>query len=105
MKVFLQYDYTELLSELLSDIFDPLQSKIAYGKQIQVVRELDAKKIYKAIVDYYLLDTDMQEMFKDNPEYIEDYDKDKNNLQVMFVDDIIKEMKEFIKGKEVEVNI
>ena len=105
MQVFLQYDYTELLSELLSDVFDPLQPKIAYGKQIQIVRELDTKKIYKAIVDYYLLDVDMQEMFKDNPEYIEDYNKDKSNLQVMFVDDIIKEMKEFIKGKEVEVNI
>lgn len=105
MKVFLQYDYTELLNELLSDIFDPLQPKIAYGKQIQVVRELETKKIYKAIVDYYLLDIDMQEMFKNNPEYIEDYNKDKNNLQVMLVDDVIKEMKEFIKGKEVEVNI
>ena len=105
MKVLLQYDYAELLAELLSDIFDPLQPKIAYGKYIQVVREKDVSGTYKAIVDYYLLDKDLQEYLRDNVEWIDDYNNNKDKLKIMLVDDIVKEMKEFIEGKEIEVNI
>ena len=68
MKFFLQYDYSEILKELLFDVFDMLQPKIAYGKYIQVVRKKDTTGTYKAIIDYYLLDEDIQEDLKDNPE-------------------------------------
>lgn len=101
----IQYDYSSLLQELIADILDPMQPKIAYGKRLQVVREKESKNIYKAIVDYYLLDEDMQEMIEDEPTFADDYRKDKNNLKIMLVDDIIKEMKEMLKGKEIEVNI
>ncbi len=105
MKALIQYDYTALLQELLADILDPLQKKIAYGKNIQVLREKETKGIYNAIVDYYLLDEDMQEMIKDEPQFKDDYYKDKPNLKTMLVDDIVKEMKEMLKGKEIEVNL
>ena len=105
MKFFLQYDYSEILKELLFDVFDMLQPKIAYGKYIQVVRKKDTTGTYKAIIDYYLLDEDIQEDLKDNPEGFELYQQDKDSLQTMLVDDVIKEMQEFIKGKEIDINI
>ena len=105
MKFFLQYDYSELLKELLFDVFDMLQPKIAYGKYIQVVRKRDTTGTYKAIIDYYLLDEDIQEDLKDNPEGFELYQQDKDSWQTMLVDDVIKEMQEFIKGKEIDINI
>lgn len=105
MKFFLQYDYSEILKELLFDVFDMLQPKIAYGKYIQVVRKKDTTGTYKAIIDYYLLDEDIQEDLKDNPEDFELYQQDKDSLQTMLVDDVIKEMQEFIKGKEIDINI
>lgn len=105
MKFFLQYDYSELLKELLFDVFDVLQPKIAYGKHIQVVRKKDTTGTYKAIIDYYLLDEDVQEDLKNNPEGFELYQQDKDSLQIMLVDDVIKEMQEFIKGKEIDINI
>jgi len=101
----IQYDYSSLLQELIADILDPMQPKIAYGKSLQVVREKDTKGIYKAIVDYYPLDEDMQEMIKDEPQFKDDYYKDKPNLKTMLIDDIVKEMKEMLQGKEVEVNL
>ena len=101
----IQYDYSSLLQELIADILDPMQPKIAYGKRLQVVREKDIKGIYKAIVDYYPLDGDMQEMIKDEPQFKDDYYKDKPNLKTMLIDDIVKEMKEMLKGKDVEVNL
>ena len=105
MKFFLQYDYSDLLKELLFDVFDMLQPKIAYGKYIQVVRKKDTTGTYKAIIDYYLLDEDIQKDLKDNPEGFELYQQDKDSLQIMLVDDVIKEMQEFIKGKEIDINI
>ena len=104
MKALIQYDYTMLLQELLADILDPLQKNIAYGKYIQVLREKDTKGIYKAIVDYYPLDEDMQELIKDEPQFADDYYKDKPNLKTMFIDDIVKEMKEMLKGKEIDIS-
>jgi hypothetical protein len=101
----IQYDYSSLLQELIADILDPMQPKIAYGKKLQVVREKDTKGIYKAIVDYYLLDEDMQEMIKDEPQFKDDYYKDKPNLKTMLIDDIINEMKEMLQGKEIDVNL
>lgn len=101
----IQYDYSSLLQELIADILDPMQPKIAYGKRLQVVREKDTKGIYKAIVDYYPLDENMQEMIKDEPQFKDDYYKDKPNLKTMLIDDIVKEMKEMLQGKEVEVNL
>ena len=104
MKALIQYDYTMLLQELLADILDPLQKNIAYGKYIQVLREKDTKGIYNAIVDYYLLDEDMQEMIKDEPQFKDDYYKDKPNLKTMLIDDIINEMKEMLQGKEIDIS-
>ena len=105
MKALIQYDYTALLQELLADILDPMQPKIAYGKKIQVLREKETKGIYNAIVDYYLLDADMQDLIKDEPQFADDYYNDKDRLKIMLVDDIIKEMKEMLQGKEIEVNL
>ena len=105
MKALILYDYTMLLQELLADILDPLQKKIAYGKNIQVLREKDTTGIYKAIVDYYLLDEDMQEMIREESTFADDYNRDKPNLKIMLVDDIIKEMKEMLQGKERDVNL
>ena len=104
MKALIQYDYTMLLQELLADILDPLQKNIAYGKYIQVLREKDTKGIYKAIVDYYPLDKDMQEMIREEPTFAYDYNRDKPNLKIMLVDDIIKEMKEMLQGKEIDIS-
>lgn len=101
----IQYDYSSFLQELIADILDPMQPKIAYGKRLQVVREKDTKGIYKAIVDYYPLDEDMQEMIREESTFADDYNRDKPNLKIMLVDDIIKEMKEMLQGKEVEVNL
>lgn len=104
MKALIQYDYSSLLQELITDILDPMQPKIAYGKKIQVLREKETKGIYNAIVDYYLLDEDMQELIKDEPQFADDYYKDKPNLKVMLVDDIINEMKEMLQGKEIDIS-
>ena len=104
MKALIQYDYTTILQELLADILDPLQKNIAYGKYIQVLREKDTKGIYKAIVDYYPLDEDMQELIKDEPQFADDYYNYKDRLKVMLVDDIIKEMQDFIRGKEINIS-
>jgi hypothetical protein len=102
----IQYDYSELLKELVGDILDPLQKNIAYGKKIQVLRNKDTTKgIYNAIIDYYLLDEDMQELIQDEPQFADDYYKDKPNLSIMLVDDIVKEMKEMQQGKEINVNL
>lgn len=105
MKALIQYDYTMLLQELLADILDPMQPKIAYGKKIQVLREKETKGIYNAIVDYYLLDEDIKDSIGDDEELYQSYLEDKDKLKVMLVDDIIKEMQEFIKGKEIDVNL
>ena len=105
MKALIQYDYTALLQELLADILDPLQKNIAYGKNIQVLREKETKGIYNAIVDYYLLDEDIKDSIGDDEELYQSYLNDKDKLKVMLVDDVIKEMQEFIKGKETEVNL
>ena len=105
MKALIQYDYTALLQELLADILDPMQPEIAYGKKVQVLREKETKGIYNAIVDYYLLDADMQDLIKDEPQFADDYYNDKDRLKIMLVDDIIKEMKEMLQGKEIEVNL
>ena len=101
----IQYDYSSFLQELIADVLDPMQPKIAYGKRLQVVREKDTKGIYKAIVDYYPLDEDMQEMIREESTFADDDNRDKPNLKIMLVDDIIKEMKEMLQGKEVEVNL
>ena len=50
MKALIQYDYTMLLQELLADILDPLQKNIAYGKNIQVLREKDTKLCWLMIL-------------------------------------------------------
>ena len=105
MKALIQYDYSSLLQELLADILDPMQPKIAYGKNIQVLREKETKGIYNAIVDYYLLDEDIKDSIGDDEELYQSYLEDKDKLKVMLVDDIIKEMQEFIKGKEIDVNL
>ena len=47
----------------------------------------------------------MKEMIKDEPQFKDDYYKDKPNLSIMLVDDIVKEMKEMLKGKEIDVNL
>jgi hypothetical protein len=101
----IQYDYSSLLQELIADILDPMQPKIAYGKRLQVVREKDTKGIYKAIVDYYPLDEDMQEIIREEPTFADDYNRDKPNLKAMLIDDIVKEMKEMLQGKEIDVNL
>ena len=105
MKALIQYDYTALLQELLADILDPLQKNIAYGKNIQVLREKDTKGIYKAIVDYYLLNEDIKDSIGDDEELYQSYLNDKDKLKIMLVDDVIKEMQDFIKGKEIDVNL
>ena len=104
-KALIQYDYIMLLQELLADILDPLQKNIAYGKNIQVLREKETKGIYNAIVDYYLLDEDIKDSIGDDEELYNAYLQDKDSLKVMLVDDIVKEMKEMLKGKEIEVNL
>ena len=104
MKALIQYDYTTILQELLADILDPLQKNIAYGKNIQVLREKDTKGIYNAIVDYYLLDEDIKDSIGDDEELYQSYLNDKGNLKIMLVDDIIKEMQDFIKGKEIDIS-
>ena len=105
MKALIQYDYTALLQELLADILDPLQKNIAYGKNIQVLREKETKGIYNAIVDYYLLDEDIKDSIGDDEELYQSYLNDKDKLKIMLVDDVIKEMQDFIKGKEIDVNL
>ena len=97
-QILITYDYKELLKELLEDILDPFQKNIAYGKYIQVLREKDTKGIYKAIVDYYLLDEDIKDSIDDEVIY-KRYLEDKENLKIMLVDDIVEEMQEMIKGK------
>ena len=96
-QILVTYDYKELLKELLEDILDPFQKNIAYGKYIQVLREKDTKRIYKAIVDYYLLDEDIKDSIDDEVIY-KRYLEDKENLKVMLVDDVVEEMHEMIKG-------
>lgn len=96
-QILVTYDYKELLKELLEDILDPFQKNIAYGKYIQVLREKDTKRIYKAIVDYYLLDEDIKDSIDDEVIY-KRYLEDKENLKVMLVDDVVEEMQEMIKG-------
>lgn len=97
-QILITYDYKELLKELLEDILDPFQKNIAYGKYIQVLREKDTKGIYKAIVDYYLLDEDIKDSIDDEVIY-KRYLEDKENLKIMLVDDRVEEMQEMIKGK------
>lgn len=101
-QILVTYDYKELLKELLEDILDPFQKNIAYGKYIQVLREKDTKGIYKAIVDYYLLDEDIKDSIDDELIY-KRYLEDKENLKVMLVDDIVEEMQEMIKGKYLDI--
>ena len=101
-QILVTYDYKELLKELLGDVLDPFQKNIAYGKYIQVLREKDTKGIYKAIVDYYLLDEDIKDSIDDELIY-KRYLEDKENLKVMLVDDIVEEMQEMIKGKYLDI--
>lgn len=105
MKALIQYDYSSLLQELLADILDPMQPKIAYGKKIQVLREKETKGIYNAIVDYYLLDKDIKDSIGDDEELYQSYLEDKDKLKTMLIDDIINEMKEMLQGKEIDVNL
>ena len=88
----IQYDYSSLLQELIADILNPMQPKIAYGKKIQVLREKETKGIYNAIIDYYLLDEDIKDSIGDDEELYQSYLEDKDKLKVMLVDDVIKEM-------------
>ena len=46
-----------------------------------------------------------QQIIKDEPQFKDDYYKDKPNLKTMLIDDIINEMKEMLQGKEIEVNL
>ena len=101
-QILVTYDYKEFLKELLEDILDPFQKNIAYGKYIQVLREKDTKGIYKAIVDYYLLDEDIKDSIDDEVIY-KRYLEDKENLKVMLVDDVVEEMQEMIKGKYLDI--
>jgi len=100
----IQYDYSSLLQELIADILNPMQPKIAYGKKIQVLREKETKGIYNAIIDYYLLDEDIKDSIGDDEELYQSYLEDKDKLKVMLVDDVIKEMKEMLKGKEINIS-
>ena len=101
-QILVTYDYKELLKELLGDILDPFQKNIAYGKYIQVLREKDTKGIYKAMVDYYLLDEDIKYSIDDELIY-KRYLEDKENLKIMLVDDIVEEMQEMMKGKYIDI--
>ena len=69
-----------------------------------MLREKDTKGIYNAIVDYYLLDEDIKDSIGDDEELYQSYLNDKGNLKIMLVDDIIKEMQDFIKGKEIDIS-